>query len=247
MSVYEVIGLLSTLALFSPVVIILSKRLIHYRYYLVLFIYCLTSAAYNLMTQDYIPISKDFARNWGLVNNLLDVPLMMNFLLLFGKSPRQKKLMMILTAAYMLFEIVIVALYGLSVDTVTIIMGPGFALVISFVVSFFIHRVKIAITYQKAVGKAVMAAAVLFVYGAFIFIYVVHYILDMPQKNEIYLLYFIATIVFGTTLSVGLLIENKRIKKLQELQVTRKELMEFFGDKASMTRKKDIADSWRFN
>jgi len=246
-SVFNVIGLLSTIALFSPVVIILAKRLIQYRYYLILFIYCLLSSIYNLMTQDIVPVPRDIERGWGLVNNLLDVPLMMTFLLLFGKSPKQKKVMMILTAAYVLFEGVIISLYGISVKAITIIMGPGLALVFMFAISFFIHRVKIAIAYQKAVGKAVMAAAILFAYGCFAFIYVVHYILAMPQVNEIFLLYFIASIIYSTALSVGLIIEHKRIQKLKELQVTRRELMEFFGDNEPVTPKKDIADSWRFN
>ncbi|NJO25045.1 MAG: hypothetical protein HC867_03505 [Bacteroidia bacterium] len=246
MSVFEVIGLLSTVALFSPVVIILAKRLIHYRCYFILFIYCLLSFIYNLMTQEFVPVPKNIERGWGLMNNLLDVPLMMTFLLLFGKSPKQKKIMMILTIAFVCFEAVIVSLYGVSVKHYHI-MGPGLALVLLFSISFFIHRVKISITHQKAAGKAVMAAAILFAYGCFSLIYIIHYILALPQVNEIFLLYFIATIVYSTTLSIGLIIEHKRIKKLQELQVTRKELMEFFGESDPATPKKDIADSWRFN
>lgn len=240
------IGIASSLSLLVPVVIIIALGLIFYRNYLALFIYCLLAFIYNLMTEDILVVSKGFQTTWGLVNNLLDVPLMLLFLQLFSKSKAQKKRIKIYLAVFICFEIVVLALYGLNIQSITIVMGPGLTLIL--VVSFvlFVQKLKICLVNKKALGKTFLTAAIFFAYGCFGFIYLMHYIMKLPDVADIFLIYYLSTIVYCTLLAIGLLLESKRIKKIEEIQVTRKELGEFFGYDGEQKQLKKTSDAkWK--
>src|SRR5688572_11903144 len=89
----DAIGILSTLALFTPVFVIVVTKLIRYKQYLPLFIYCLLAFGFNLMTEHLINVPKSVERFYGITNNLTDMPLMLGFLLFQIPSSVQKKRM----------------------------------------------------------------------------------------------------------------------------------------------------------
>lgn len=252
MSLQYTLGILSTVALFAPVFCLALLRLYRFRVYLALFIYCILAFAYSLMTEDLINLPSRAENLYGLINNLVDVPLMMIFLLLFAKSQRQRTWMIRLTVLYLVYELaVLLIMQKLDRDTIAVTMAPGLAMVLFYSISFFIHRARVAITYQKAHGKAILISAILFAYVCFTFIYVMHYVLQIKATNDIFLLYYIVSLIYSTTLAIGLVIENRRIKKLEEVHTTRRELSEVFS-KDRTERKKAVpgmetADYWRFN
>lgn len=230
MNWHDIIGLLSTLALFAPVLIILIFRLLPYKNYQALFLYCFFAFVYNLMTENIVHVPALFARNYALVNNLLDVPTMLLFLLIFSTSKAQTTRMKLYLAAFVLFEIIVVSIYGLGFKSITIIIGPGLVLIFSLALYFFVSRVKQSFLHSKAIGKAIIASSICFAYGCFAFIYIMHYILRLPDLPNIFMIYYIVTIVYCTLLSIGMVMESKRKRKLEELLVTRKELKRFFED-----------------
>jgi len=254
----SVIGLISTITLSFPVIVILTQKLYRHRNYLVLLIYTLIALFYNLITENYIPVSTDFSRVYTIINNMLDVPLMMTVLLIFATSLKQKKQMRFLAWFYLGYEslvLLISFLTGKDIirdvhalrDTIAFMTGPGLLLILYYSSRFFSHRINIAVKHQKAAGKAAMISAILFVYLSFSFIYVVHYVLQSSELSGTFLIFYLTIIIFNSTMAIGLFIESKRIRKLTEVQITRKELSEIFSYTKPAPPDNERADSFRFD
>lgn len=242
------IGIISSLALFLPVIIIIFFGFFRYKNYLALLIYCLLALVYNLMTEDIIATTGNIEKVWGIVNNLLDVPLMLLFMMIFSTSATQTFRMKIYLAVFVFFEIIVISIYGLNIKTITIVMGPGLALILVIGAFFFVMKVKQSIIHKKALGKAFLTAAIVFAYGCFSFIYIMHYILALDDISNIFLIYHLVTIVYCSLLATGLIIEKKRVKKLGELRVTRKELMQFFNDEKKPSSPPNSTNAqWKLN
>jgi len=247
MNWHDAIGILSTLALFTPVFIIVVTKLIRYKQYFSLFIYCLLAFGFNLMTEHLINVSKSVERFYGITNNLSDMPLMLGFLIFQIPSSVQKKRMKILLCAFIVFEIVLVIMYGITVKTITLTIGPGLVIVFGYSLYYFVYTVKRSFIHNKFVGKAIVASALTFAYGCFIIIYLMHYVFHLQDLPSLFLIYYFITIIYCGILSVGLYIESKRKKKLYELLITRKELMRFFSDVKKQATPKEITGQWKLN
>ena len=241
------IGILSTIALFTPVFIILATRLIRYKQYLPLFIYCTLAFGFNLMTEHLVSVPKTIERYYGIINNLTDMPLILTFLIFHISSSIQVKRMKILLAAFIIFEIVLIALYGITVKTITLTMGPGLLIVFGFALYFFVYTVKRSFVHTKFVSKALMASAITFAYGCFFIIYLMHYVFELNAIPHLFLIYYFITIIYCGVLSIGLYMESKRKRKLEELLLTRRELMRFFSDEKKPAAPKGITGQWKLN
>ena len=243
----DAIGILSTLALFTPVLVIVVTKLIRYKQYFSLFIYCVLAFGFNLMTEHLVNVPKSVERFYGITNNLTDMPLMLGFLFFQIPSSLQKKRMKILLCAFMVFEIVMIFMYGITVKTITVTMGPGLVIVFGYSLYYFVYTVKRSFVHNKFVGKAIVASALTFAYGCFIIIYLMHYVFNLKDISGLFLIYYFITIIYCIILSVGLYIESKRKKKLYELLITRKELMSFFSDEKKPATPKGITGQWKLN
>jgi len=241
------IGILSTLALFTPVFIIVVTKLIRYKQYFSLFIYCVLAFGFNLMTEHLVNVPKSIERFYGITNNLTDMPLMLGFLLFQIPSSVQRKRMKILLAAFIVFEIVLIAMFGITIKTITFTMGPGLAIVFGYSLYYFVYTVKRSFVHNKFVGKAIIASALTFAYGCFIIIYFMHYIFSLQDLSNLFLIYYFITIIYCIILSVGLYMEGKRKAKLYELLITRKELMSFFADEKKPATPKGTTGQWKLN
>ncbi|HET9826009.1 MAG TPA: hypothetical protein VFP87_11775, partial [Chitinophagaceae bacterium] len=110
-------------------------------------------------------------------------------------------------------------------------------IIIAFSVYFFQRNVRLAITNSKSLGKAVMASSVLLSYTIFTVVYVFYYLIKNKQyRTDAELVYYLITILSTLLMSVGIIIENKRIKKLDELKNTRKELATIYGKTAGLKK-----------
>ncbi|HKC36125.1 MAG TPA: hypothetical protein VKB95_08685 [Chitinophagaceae bacterium] len=247
MNWHNAIGILSTLALFAPVFVIVATKLIRYKQYLPLFIYCVLAFGFNLMTEHVVDVPKTIERYYGIINNLTDMPLMLSFLLFQIPSSVQKKRMKILLAAFIVFEIALIIMFGITVKTITLTMGPGLLIVFGYSLYYFVYTVKRSFVHNKFVGKAIIASALTFAYGCFIIIYLMHYVFTLQDIPNLFLIYYFITIIYCGILSVGLLMEGRRKKKLYELLVIRRELMSFFSDEKKPATSKEITGQWKLN
>jgi len=247
MSWHDAIGLLSTIALFAPVCVIVITKLIRYKQYLPLFIWCALAFGFSLMTEHLVSVPKTIERYYGIINNLTDMPLILSFLIFQVASSIQVKTMKILLIAYILFEIVLIAMFGITIKTITITLGPGLLIVFGYSLYYFVYTVKRSFVHTKFIGKAIIASALSFAYGCFIIIYIMHYVIGLNDLANLLLIYYFITIIYCGILSVGLYIESKRKKKLYELLITRKELMSFFSDEKKPATPKGITGQWKLN
>ena len=182
------------------------------------------------MTEGYIQISEDVIFYWGIINNMLDVPLMLIFLTYFSPSKKYTQRMMILLLGFIVFELSVMFVTGFNVNGLTIILGPGLIIIAGFCLQFFIRHATMAIEHRKATGKAFIAGSLLFGYGCFSILYILFYIVKTDQVEDTFLIYFMATSISAILMSTGLIIEWRRIKKIKELKITRRELSEIYKD-----------------
>ena len=242
-----IIGLIAGLAFFSPAIVILAWRLIKNKYVAALFIYLILALVSNLISSGILILPRNTVRTYGVIHNLLDVPLIMFFLMFFSQTNTLRNRMIMLTGIYVAFELVIVLLTGLQVLTITVVMGPGLLMVFGFTLYFFAQSVKKSFLHDKFISRAIMTSALSFGYGCFIFIYIMHYIMAIKGIPEIFLLYYVVITIFGAVLSAGLVFEGKRKRTQQELLVTRRELQSFFADEKKPAISKEIAGQLKLN
>ena len=232
-------GLISSVALFLPIILLIGLQLSFYRTFPALLIYYISVFGYNLLTTGYIKASPTIVYNWGLFNNITDAPLMIYFLSYFSPTPLYNKVMKRTILGFICFEILLILLQGFNIDTVTIIMAPGLLLTVFFCIHFFIRQTKITVMHRKATGKSLMTAALLFAYGCYSIIYLMYYVFKthlngtvIKQKDveDTFLVYFMVVTVSSLLMGAGIIIEKGRIKRLNELKITRKELSSVYDN-----------------
>src|SRR5574338_852502 len=180
----EIMGLISTVALLLPVVLIFALRLYRFKCFLALAIYYFLSFSYNLISENYIPVNAEFQRIFGITNNLLEFPLMFTFMAYFSFSAKLAKRIRYSVLIFLLFEIVIMAIFGYNKEAMTIIMAPGLSLLLFFSIWFSLRQIKVTIIQGKAIGKALMISSMLFAYGCYMLIYVFFYIVKSEEVTD---------------------------------------------------------------
>lgn len=235
MTWFNIVGLISTISLFLPIIIILTLRLAWYKSFPALLIYYFLVSTYNLFSSDLIKADKSFLYYYGIINNLLDAPLMLSFMTYFSTTASFRKKMKLVIPAFVLFELIVITINGFNLTSAVIAIGPGLLLVLIFSTLFFIHQAKITVIHQKAAGKALIAAALLFAYGGYSFIYVVYYLIKTPYKADAHIVYFLITTISSLLLAAGVYFERRRVRQLTELKITREELKMIYGASGTNT------------
>jgi hypothetical protein len=233
MSWNYIMGLVSVIALFLPIFFILVLRLGTYKTFPILLCYYAITFGYNVLTQGYIKSDIELRNYWNVCGNLLDPPMIILFLTYFSTSALFTRRMQLVVLLFLIFESVVVFLVGFNTRAVTIILAPGLAIVLGLSTHFFIRQTKITIMHQKAPGKAIIAAALLFAYGCYSIIYLMYYVFKTNYIEDTFLVYFLVVTFSSLLMTTGIIIERKRIQKLNELIQTRKELSLLYKDSKS--------------
>ena len=236
MTLFNLMGLVSTAALALPLIILIFTKLAWYKSFPALFFYYLFILSFNFLLLGYIRIEGNFKYYLGVTCNLVDTPLMLSFLLYFSKTIAFRKRLMIAILAFILFEIAIVTIFGFNTKATTIILAPGLLIALVISLLFFVHQAKIAVVYHKAAGKAIMVASLLFAYVGYCFVYSVFYLIKPVYKDDAHLVFFLITIFSSTAMSIGIYFERKRVQQLVELQTTREELKAIYGEQQTKKR-----------
>lgn len=236
MNSLSVIGLVSSIALVLPLVLIISLRLVSYKTFPAIFFYYLTILAYNIVRSQYFPVNPGVINGWNVLNNFIDAPLVLYFLTYFSTSASLTKKMHWLIAGLLTFQLAVVGVMGFNSDAISIFLGPGILLVIAFSLHFFVRQTKITISHQKAAGKAIISAALLFAYGCYAILYVVYYVLKMPNIQDTFIIYYSVITISSIGMAIGIIAESKRVRKLNELLQTRKELSVIYKNDTTPVR-----------
>jgi len=241
MNLNSTFGLIASIALFLPIILLLLCRLCSYRSFPALLAYYAVVFAYNLFQKGYLHGTPALVGNWNVVNNLLDAPLMLLFLTYFSGSPLLTKKMKILIVSLLVFEIIVISIVGFNNTAVTIFLGPGLILVFGFSLHFFVRQAKITIAHHKAIGKAIISAALLFAYGGYLIIYLMYYVFQTPFVDDTFLVYYLVVTLSSILMGVGIVTERKRVQKLSELLQTRKELTAIYSNQPAVTSLRKVA------
>src|SRR4051812_40643501 len=102
------LGLIASVALFVPILLIILLRLTFYRSFPALFIYYIVVFGQNFLGLGIIPFNKNIIHYWGITNNMLDASLMILFLSYFSTTLRFTNQMRILVAALLVFNGVVI-------------------------------------------------------------------------------------------------------------------------------------------
>ncbi|RYY54994.1 MAG: hypothetical protein EOO09_12230 [Chitinophagaceae bacterium] len=230
MTLFNLMGLLSTLALALPIIFMGITRLGWYKCFPALMVYFLLLFSHNLTSLGFVPAAKEVISYQSLINKLLHAPLMLCFLTYFSQTAAYRKSILVILGVYLAFEAVVVLILGPSRNTNTVIMIPGLLIVLFLTTIFCIHYVKLTLVNPKALGKLLMIFSIFLAYGVYCFIYVYFFLIDTQFIQDSKLIYFLLTIISSIVLSIGLLVERSRVRHLEELHKTREELKALYGD-----------------
>ncbi len=229
MNVVTFMGTLSAFAFLIPVFILLVCRLAVNISLLSLLFYFLLTAVYNLISIGIIDFPKNLQQTAGVVTNYLDAPLMLVALLFFCTTAMQKKIIYLSLIFIIVYEIIIAAIFGFNTESLTYIMGPGILMLLLYTMYLFSFYVKLSIEKNKGFGKTFMITSILFAYGCYGMIYCLYYLQKTSAVADVFLIYYIASLLASLLMSIGLISYYKRFKQLKAIELTRKELQMFFG------------------
>jgi hypothetical protein len=224
-----IFGIACIVSLTAPIAVIIYHRYYKHRSLAALLIYYSVTLIYLLMAENIIPVTESIRVNFGVLNNYLDVPLMLSALVFFCPNKSKQNIIGLLSYAFIAFELLITLLYGFKPVSIVYIMGPGFAIIISYTFYLFMRQVKFSILHRKNHGRVIMLASIFFSYACYALIYYFYYVQKTSYVNDTELIYFISTIISTLVMATGLQLMNKRMKELQSLRITRRELAMFFN------------------
>lgn len=208
-----ILGTASSLLLVVTIILLLVNVKEGKHYFLALAFYLAQIVFLNMLSTNLIAVPDRFRFYFGIWNNLLDLPLMMLFLQYFAKDQKARKWLMYITGAYILFDLIVYLIMGMTIPSLTIIIGPGLAIVTAISFYFFVDRLKLAIASHCETGKAFLTGAIVFAYLCFTLIYILFYLMKSTYISDIYAIYYITFIILSGCLSTGLLqimASNKR-------------------------------------
>jgi hypothetical protein len=156
--------------------------------------------------------------------------LMLMALLFFCPIKQKQRIIYIILAVFIAYELVIAFFFGLNPKAVVYIMGPGLILILAYTFYLFIRHIKITVEFGKNAGRTLMLVSILFAYGCYGLVYYFYYILKTPAVADVFLIYYITSLVSSVVMTIGLHLIRQRMRELQAVKNTRRELAVFFGN-----------------
>lgn len=229
MSWSTILGAVCVISFLLPVAVILYNRYYTHRSLCALLIYYFILFIDNALGEKIIPSSATINFYVSLLDNYGDVPLMLTALLFFCPDKQKQNKVRLFTGLFIGYEVLITCLFGFSKKSITCIVGPGIVLILAYSSYLFIRQVKFSIYHGKNHGRMIMLASILFGYACYSLIYYFHYIERTPFEADVFMLYYISSIVSSVGIAIGLHLMRRRMQELASLKLTRRELAMFFG------------------
>ena len=239
MSLIYFLNLLTTIALILPITIILFSRLLTKKTYAFLMIYYLSTFIFSLMILEIVKVSSQVISISGIINNLLDGPLMLCFMILLGYNTREKKTIKGLVVALLIYNITILSITGFTNTTIRISLGPSLLICLILSIRYFIYYSKINLRRAGSDnGKTLISGALAVSYSAYMFIYLIFYVFQNYPIIDAHIVYCLLTIFSVSCMSVGLYKKVLRWRKIEEVQIMRKELAVLYETEKNSPNKK---------
>ena len=222
------LGVASVIAFTLPIAVIFYNRYYTHRSLAALLAYYAFILIDNLFGT-IINSAPVLARVINYIDNYTNIPLILTALLFFCASKQRQGKIRLLTLIFVTYEIVIIAVYGFTLNSIIYIMGPGVGVVLLYSFYLFVRQIKFSIFHGKNHGRVLMLISIVFDFSCYGLIYFFQYIQKTPFQNDVFRLYYISSIVSSVLMAIGLHMMRIRMKELQSLKTTRKELALIFG------------------
>lgn len=229
MSLNATLGIACTITLALPVAVICINRFYNHRSLGALLIYYSLAALTNILIQEFVPLPSGVSALLSDLMKVIEVPLVLAGLLFFCPNKRKQKVVQVLSFAFISYELIVVAIHGIDRDAAALISGPGISIILIYSFYLFLRQVKFSIVHGKNQGRTLMLASLFFMYACYGLIYYFNYIMHTPYHSDVTTLFYIASIAGSVMMAIGLHMMRKRMKELEMLKITRKELAVFFG------------------
>lgn len=217
------LNLFSMFILVVPLVIMLFKKSSWNIYFLPLTLCFLLLLGTGLINNEFISPDKKTSNFFISSSIVFQAPLILIFLNYFSLTPDLKKALHVSLLSYLIGGGALLAIKGLNGETIALTLGVGLSLVLIYGLIIFFRQIKESIHKRRETGKAFMISAIVFAYSCYLFIYLMNFVLHSNEKNEVVLLFQLATIISTLLMSIGLLInintpiETKEVKKSSKL------------------------------
>jgi len=228
MNLNTILGIACVVCLTLPIVIIFYNRYYTHRSLIALLAYYSLMFIDNLLNENIVPASTTAGWVAGLIDNYTYGPLVLTALLFFRPGKQKQNKMKVLILAFLVYEIVVICACGFTINSIIYITGPGVGIILIYSFYLFIKQVKFTIYHGKNQGRLLMLASIVFDCSCYSLIFFFNYIQKTPYQTDVFKLYYISSIISSLLMAVGLQLMNRRMKELQALKITRKELAMVF-------------------
>lgn len=195
--------------------IVLVRKLWYEPFFSLFAAYWATGGIVNLI--DFVPgLASPTRQTIGAVYNMLDVPVMLAILYFVTSSLRIKRFSAFAFVVYAILELSGIIIKGINYDALKYPLATGIAFVL-IVVTWEIARYLQKVEHSnKQNAKALIYAALWFEYATFILIYIFDYFTPKEfydlHRNDIFLIYYISTLVGIGIACCGYLLYQKMTK-----------------------------------
>lgn len=221
-------GITSIICFALPVLAILYFRLYRHVSLIALMVYYILTILRCLGSSN-IPPLPDFKDTWEVLFYYIEVPLTLSALLFFCPAKGRQQKMQSLISFFIAYEVLVAVVYGFTPIASLYIMTPGLLVIVLYSLFLFLRQLNFTLLHGKNIGRVLMLGALLFSYSCYLFMFYAHFIQAKADVSGIYNLHFLSSSIAAVIMSIGLFMMRHRIKELQELKVTRKELQMVFG------------------
>lgn len=221
-------GITSIVCFSLPIIAILYFRLYKHVSLIALMVYYLLTILHCLGSTN-IPPAPNFKDTWEVLFHYIEIPLMLSALLFFCPARQKQQKIHLLIAFFIAYEMIIAFFFGFTPLASLYIMTPGLAVIVLYSLFLFLRQLRFTVMHGKNTGRVLMLGALLFSYSCYLFMFYAYFVQKMPDVSGIYSVHFFSSSIAAILMTVGLLLMRHRIKELQELKVTRRELQMVFG------------------
>lgn len=209
----DIIAILTTIALLMPILTIVARRSMWHPSFAALIVYYAQFFVFNLFTNNYIHAGGNTMQLIQFSHIFIDLPLVLLFMQYFAKRDKTRSIIRGTLLAWATLAVLLITLMGLSLRITPYLMGPGLVMAAAISMGFFVKYLKSGIHNRWETGKAFMAGSLVFLYGCYLVIYVIQFVMRLRDDQEIYLLFQITTLISVVLMTAGLILNRKQPRK----------------------------------
>lgn len=207
----QILSVVSLVAFFTPLVIVLFKKLGRDAFFMLFALYWAMSGIIALT--DFLPVSSAVRRTIGAVYNMMDIPIVLYVLYFTSNFLPIKKFTAAVLVSYVILELISVFIKGVNYEALKYTLGTGLGLVLTVVAWEIVRYLQKMEHNNRQNAKVLIYTALLFEYASFIVVYIFDYFTDDSFRNtvekDIYLIYYISTLIGISIASWGYLVFQK--------------------------------------